>query len=111
MPQGTIPARRPSGEAKARRRIVRTQACDGAKVRMEKHAAKRCQVWNSGERIADVPHSPHHWQMEAIFSPAAQNLFDHCASDDLLSLSSLFLPHCFLARVETIVLFFLEDNK
>src|SRR5258708_24171280 len=36
---------------------------------MEKRAAKRCQAWNSGERIADVPHPPYHWQMDAIFSP------------------------------------------
>ena len=27
------------------------------------------------------------------------------------SLSSLFLPHCFLARVDTIVLFFLEEKS
>ncbi|WP_201374194.1 hypothetical protein [Ktedonobacter robiniae] len=38
---------------------------------MEKRAAKRCQAWNFGERIADVPHLPHAPQMDAIFSPVA----------------------------------------
>src|SRR5437588_2772518 len=42
---------------------------------MEKRAAKRCQAWNSGERIADVPHPPHHWQMDVIFSPAAASAY------------------------------------
>src|SRR5438874_337101 len=59
---------------------------------MEKRAAKRCQAWNSGERIADVPHPPHHWRMDVIFSPAAQSIFDHCASNDLLSLLPLVSP-------------------
>jgi hypothetical protein len=38
---------------------------------MEECAARRCQAWNSGERIADVVHPSHHWQMDAIFSPVA----------------------------------------
>jgi hypothetical protein len=38
---------------------------------MEKRAAKRCQDWNIGERIANVPHPPHHWQVDAIFFPIA----------------------------------------
>src|SRR6266568_1506669 len=41
----------------------------------EARAAKRCQAWNSGERIADVPHPPHHWQMDVIFSPAAASAY------------------------------------
>ncbi len=37
---------------------------------MEKRAAKRCQAWNPGERIADVTHPPYPSQMDAIFPPA-----------------------------------------
>jgi hypothetical protein len=33
------------------------------------------------------------------------------ASDDLLSLHPLFLPHRFLTRVDTIVLFFLSEKS
>ncbi|MBO0796294.1 MAG: hypothetical protein J2P36_35840, partial [Ktedonobacteraceae bacterium] len=58
-----------------------------------------------------LPDRPPHWQIEAIFSPAAAcALRDHGASDDLLSPLS-GLSHRFLARIDTIVLFFLEDNK
>ena len=77
---------------------------------MEKRAAKRCLAGNSGERIADVPHPPHHWQMDAIFSPVVARIFDHCASDDLLSPPS-GLSHRFLACVDTIVLFILSETS
>jgi hypothetical protein len=53
---------------------------------MEKHAAQRCQAWHCGERIANVPHPPHHWPMDATFSPVAALVFDHSASDELLFL-------------------------
>jgi hypothetical protein len=78
---------------------------------MEKRAAKRCQAWNSGERIADVPHPPHHWQMDAIFSPVAACAYSIIVQAMTCSLSSLFLPHRFLARVDTIVLFFLSEKS
>ena len=78
---------------------------------MEKRAAKRCQAWNSGERIADVPHPPHHWQIDAIFSPVAASAYSIIVQAITCSLSSLFLPHRFLARVDTIVLFFLEEKS
>jgi len=70
---------------------------------MEKHAAKRWQAWNGSERIADVPHPPHHWQGMPSVALSRQRLFDHGASD-ACSPSSLFLPHCFLAQVEMNVL-------
>src|SRR5260370_26108515 len=78
---------------------------------MEKRAAKRCQAWNSGERIADVPHPPHQWQMDVIFSLAAVSAYSIIVQAMTCSLSSLFLPHRFLTRVDTIVLFFLEEKK
>jgi len=78
---------------------------------LEKRAAKRCQAWNCGERIADVPHPLHHWQMDAIFSPVAPHAYSIIVQAMTCSLSSLFLPHRFLARVETIVLFFLEEKS
>ncbi len=59
---------------------------------MEKRAAKRCQAWNSGERIADVPHPPYHWQMDAIFSPvvaAAYSIIVQAMTCSLYSLWSL----------------------
>ena len=77
---------------------------------MEKRAAKRCQAWNSGERIADVPHPPHHWQMDAIFSPVVAAAYSIIVQA-MTALSSLFLPHRFLARVDTIVLFFLSEKS
>jgi len=78
---------------------------------MEKRAAKRCQAWNSGERIADVPHPPYHWQMDAIFSPVVATAYSIIVQAMTCSLSSLFLPHRFLARVDTIVLFFLSEKS
>jgi len=78
---------------------------------LEKRAAKRCQAWNCGERIADVPHPPHHWQMDAIFSPVAPHAYSISVQAMTCSLSSLFLRHRFLARVDTIVLFFLEEKS
>ena len=73
--------------------------------------AKRCQAWNSGERIAAVPHPPHHWQRDAIFSPVAAAAYSISVRAMICTLSSLFLPHRFLARVETIVLFFLSEKS
>jgi hypothetical protein len=78
---------------------------------MEKRAAKRCQAWNSGERIADVPHPPHHWQMDAIFPPVVACAYSIIVQAMTCSLSSLFLPHRFLTRVDTIVLFFLSEKS
>jgi len=79
---------------------------------MEKRAAKRCQAWNCGERIADVPHSPHAPADGChLFPCRGIRIVDHCASDDLLALSPPSgLAHRFLARVDTIVLFILEDK-
>nr|HET6904686.1 hypothetical protein [Ktedonobacteraceae bacterium] len=57
------------------------------------------------------PDRPPHWQMDAIFSPAAACVSrDHGASDDLLSPPS-DLSHRFLARVDTIVLFFSKTTS
>ena len=78
---------------------------------MEKRAAERCQAWNSGERIADVPHPPCHWQMDAIFSPVVAAAYSIIVQAMTCSLFSLFLPHRFLARVDTIVLFFLSEKS
>jgi hypothetical protein len=78
---------------------------------MENRAAKRCQAWNSGERIADVPHPPYHWQIDAIFSPVMVATYSIIVQAMTCSLSSLFLPHCFLTRVDTIVLFFLSEKS
>jgi len=78
---------------------------------MEKRAAKRCQAWNSGERIADVPHPPHHWQMDAIFSLSWRAARAIMVQAMTCSLSSLFLPHRFLTHVDTIVLFFLSEQS
>jgi hypothetical protein len=36
---------------------------------LEKRAAQWCQAWDFGEHIADIPHQPHSWWMDAIFSP------------------------------------------
>jgi hypothetical protein len=78
---------------------------------MEKRAAKRCQAWNSGERIADVPHPPHHWQMDVIFSPVVAAAYSIIVQAMTCSLSSLFRPHRFLTRVDATVLFFLSENS
>ena len=79
---------------------------------MEKRAAKRCQAWNSGERIADVPRSTTPLADGChLFPCRGMRIFDHGASDDLLSLLPLGLSHRFLARVDTIVLFFLEEKS
>jgi hypothetical protein len=78
---------------------------------MEKRAAKRCQVWNCGERIAHVPHPPHNSQVDAIFSPVAAAAYSIIVQAMSCSLSSLFLPHRFLALVDTIVLFFLKEKS
>jgi hypothetical protein len=78
---------------------------------MEKRAAKRCQAWICGERIADVPHPPHHWQMDVIFSPAVAATYSIIVQAMTCSLSSLFLPHRFLTRVDTIVLFVLSEKS
>ena len=78
---------------------------------MEKRAAKRCQAWNSGERRVPFPDRPRHWQMDAIFSPVAACAYSIIVQAMTCSLSSLFLPHRFLARVDTIVLFFLSEKS
>ena len=78
---------------------------------MEKRAAKRCQAWNSGERIADVPHPHTTRRMDAIFSPVAAAAYSIIVHAMTCSLFSLFLPHRFLARVDTIVLFFLSEKS
>jgi hypothetical protein len=106
MPQGMILLDGLSGFAKVRRRMVRTQAFDGAQKYGEA-CSKRCQAWNSGERIADVPHPPHYWQMDAIFFPVATSAY----SAMICVLSSFLLPHHFLTHVDTIVLFFLSEKS
>src|ERR1051326_8469543 len=78
---------------------------------MEKRAAKRCQAWNSGETHRCCSPSTPHWRMDAIFSPvAASHSRSWCKRCPALA-SPSGLSHCFLARVDMIVLFFLEDNK
>ena len=57
------------------------------------------------------PDRPPHWQMDAIFSPATAAAYSIMVQAMTCSLSSLFLPHRFLTRVDTIVLFFLEDKS
>jgi hypothetical protein len=37
---------------------------------MEKRAAQWCQAWDFSERIAEIPHPPLSWRMDAIFSAA-----------------------------------------
>jgi len=49
--------------------------------------------------------------MDAIFSPVAACAYSIIVQAMTCSLSSLFLPHRFLARVDTIVLFFLEEKS
>jgi hypothetical protein len=90
---------------------VITQAFDGAKVDMEKRAAKRCQAWNSGESIAAVPIQHTHPQMDAIFSPVAAAAYSIIVQAMTCALSSLFLSHRFLACVDPIVLFFLLETS
>src|SRR5580700_5370936 len=80
----------PSGEAYARRRIGRTQAFDGGKPIWRSVLALRCQAWNSGERIADVPHPPYHWQMDAIFSPVVAAAYSIMVQAMTCTLSSLW---------------------
>src|SRR5207248_1204229 len=94
-----------------RRRIVRTQAFDGAKVDMEKRAAKRCQAWNGGSRRASVPHPPLPLAGGCHLFPVVAAAYSIIVQAMTCSLSSLFLPHRFLARVETIVLFFLSEKS
>jgi hypothetical protein len=84
------------------------------KVDVERRAASRCQAWDFGERIADVPDLPDHWRMGAIFSSvaaAASSADAIIARAMACSLSSLFLPHHFLTGVATLVLFFQETSK
>ncbi len=45
------------------------------------------------------------------FPLSRHRIFDHGASDDLLPLHFLFLPHRFLARIDMIVLFFLSETS
>jgi hypothetical protein len=79
---------------------------------MEKRAAKMCQTWNSGERIAAVPHPPDTLADGChLFPCRGSRIFDHCASDELFLSPPSGLSHRFLARVDMIVLFFLEDKK
>jgi hypothetical protein len=35
---------------------------------LEKRAAQWGQTWNFGGHIADIPHPPHSWRRDAIFS-------------------------------------------
>jgi hypothetical protein len=44
------------------------------------------------------------------FPLSRHRMFDHCASDDLLS-SPSGLSHRFLARIDTLVLFFLSEKS
>ena len=50
-------------------------------------------------------------QMDTIFSPVAAFSYSIMVQEMTCSLSSLFLPHRFLARVDTIVLFFLSEKS
>jgi hypothetical protein len=52
-----------------------------------------------------------HPQMDAIFSPVVACAYSIIVQAMTCSLSSLFLPHRFLARVDTIVLFFLSEKS
>jgi len=55
-----------------------------------------------------IHHTIGRW-MPSFPQGAGSRIFDHCASDDLLSL--LPLSARFLARVDTIVLFFLSEKS
>ncbi|HEX4205638.1 MAG TPA: hypothetical protein VHZ51_15875 [Ktedonobacteraceae bacterium] len=80
---------------------------------MEKRTANRCQAWIAGSCIADFPYPIRHIALaDAAFCPVAQKqVRSSGAGGDLLSLHPLFLPHRFLARVDTIMLFFLSRKK
>ena len=77
---------------------------------MEKRAAKRCQAWNSGERIADVSHLLYHWQVDAVFSPVMAAAYALIVQALICSLLSLSAPS-FLARIDAIVPFFLSEKS
>jgi len=49
--------------------------------------------------------------MDAIFSLVVAAAYSIIVQAMTCSLSSLFLPHRFLARVDTIVLFFLSEKS
>ena len=78
---------------------------------MEKRAAQWCQAWDFGERSAEIPHPPSSWRMDAIFFPVVASANSIIVQAMTCSLSSLFLPHRFLARVDTIVLFILSEES
>jgi hypothetical protein len=52
-----------------------------------------------------------HPQMDAIFPPVVACAYSIIVQAMTCSLYSLFLPHRFLARVDTIVLFFLSEKS
>jgi len=52
-----------------------------------------------------------HPQMDAIFSPVVAAAYSIIVQAMTCSLSSLLLPHRFLAHVDTIVLFFLSEKS
>jgi hypothetical protein len=102
-----IYARWPSGEACARRRIVRTQAVGWCERYMEKQAATRCQTWNCGERAAMFPIHYINGGWMPSFPLSRHCMFDYDASDDLLSLVSPGASLC----ADTIVLFILSEKS
>jgi hypothetical protein len=57
------------------------------------------------------PDRPHRWQMDTLFFPVAASAYSIMVQAMTCSLSTLFLPHRFLAQVDTIVLFFLEEKS
>jgi hypothetical protein len=61
---------------------------------MEKRAANGCQVWISGERIADFPRLSHPRQMYAVFCPIEKACLIQQAMTYFLR--TLFLAHRFL---------------
>src|SRR5437660_1693804 len=61
-----------------------------SRLNLEKREAKRCQAWHSGERIADVPHLPHHRQMDAIFSSVVACAYSIMVQAMTCSLSSFW---------------------
>ena len=78
---------------------------------MEKHAAKRCQTLELRQtyrRCSPIGHTIGRWI--SSFPLSRHRMFDHSASDDLLSPPS-GLSHRFLARIDMIVLFFLSETS
>src|SRR5215469_12812646 len=89
-----------------RRRIVIAQACDGAKAVWRIVRQRGVRPGTPANASLMFPHPPRYWQMDAIFSPAAQNLFDHGASDEPFLSPPSFCPIVSLRELRRLCCFF-----